>query len=209
MIGPVFEALYITNVALFGALLGWFGVTALSRRRRGAYDTYAGNGVLIIDTGRGVLDVQTLAAWPRLAVQMHFAEHLRNTAWTGHQDVYAEVEVVDSGIASLGAARTRIACGGGASPTWTGNRGVVVIVMPATRLDLTRLEVRVRLVAKNSLCADDVLGATTLGRLDDIGDGLPREVGVAPQGKVTFTAQTTNVNDGILPNLPVAIARPM
>lgn len=217
MIAPVIEALYITNLAFFGGLLAWLGVSSLTRRRRGIYESYEGEGVLIIDRCTGeVMELRALRVdmTPRLTVCVHYGENLRNAAWTGRQDVYARVEVIDCGVASLGMAHTRVCYGGGLQPHWLNERGMVVIVLPAPQIDLSRLELTVTLFAKNSLSPDTKLGSASLGRLSDVAHGLPHEVVLSPQGTLTFSIETANVNTAIArpaPNLdlPVAIATPI
>jgi len=232
MLVALWETLYIIDVVLFSGLIGYL-LFASYPRRRGPYEVYEAPGVLIINEATGeVTEVRPvrladLDARPKCLVQCHYAEDLAESAWSGRQDVVAEIEVSDCGVLALGTARTKVVHGAGRSPRWhaTGANGLVTIVLPATRLDLSRLAVTIRLYAVRSLAKDKLLGTVDVGTLADVGHGNPLDRRVAPRGTLVLGVAVQNVGDAahcfpadVPPpaassarpsDLPVAVARPL
>lgn len=148
---------------------------------------------------------------PRIEVLLHYGEGLRSAVWTGQQDVGVQVEVIDCGVVCLNQATSRVCQRGGTSPIWSGDVGKVTVTLPARELRLWRLELRVRLWSKHALIQDSDIGDASLGRVGAVADGIPRTCDLWPQGKLTYSARTADVQDApcFSVELPCATAFPV
>lgn len=134
----------------------------------------------------------TMVMDPKLIMQVHYAEQLREVNWFGRQDVVVEIELIDDVIIG----RDSIKCeSGGTAPRFTES---LVIALPP---DLSRLTLRAR-VYSEYLNRTQIAHAH-LGSVLDLANGLPRDVPLEPQGHLTFSVSCDFVN------LPIVVASPL
>jgi len=204
MLFMLWEALWLVDAVVFGGLVF---LIMTQPRRRGPYEVYEGdtNILVITNNGEEVVALRTLVdVSPKILVQFHYAEDVRNTARFGRQDLYAELEVSDCDVLTLGRARAKTAYRAGENPTWSADRGLVTVVLPANNLDLERIHLKVDLKAPNAFSRGaTVVASADVGKLSDVAHGNPVETRLAPQGRLVLSAITTNVNQP-----PIALARP-
>lgn len=203
MILLLWDAIWLLDALIFGGLI-FLVMTA--PRRRGPYDVYAADTNMIIihePTGETITLRTIIDTSPKVLVQFHYAEELRNTsAWGSPQDVFAEIQLIDCEVQTLGTARTKTVFRGGQKPTWSLDRGLVTIVLPANQLDLGRISLNLQLKAAHAWSQPTLIAHGCVGTLKDIVHGNPVETTLQPHGKVVLSAITSNVNQP-----PIAIAR--